>query len=65
MPHCPNFKESQPREFCSICGDGIYAGEEYLKNDDGEYIHYDCIHGIRHLLEWLGYKVEYMEDIFD
>lgn len=48
--------------YCFICSDGIYNGEEYIVNDDGEYIHYDCIQGIRPLLEWLGYDVKIMDD---
>ena len=53
------------KHYCSICGDGIYDGEEYIENDDGEYIHYGCIQGIRRLLDWLGYDVKVMEDDYD
>lgn len=28
--------------YCSICGDGVYDDEEYVKNTDGEYVHYEC-----------------------
>ena len=29
---------------------------------DGDHIHYDCIQGIRWLLEWLGYDVKIITD---
>lgn len=50
------------KHYCSICGDGIHNEEEYIENDDGEYIHYDCIQGTRQLLNWLGYDIKTMED---
>lgn len=46
--------------YCSSCGDGIYNGEEYIKNLDGEYRHYECFHGMRDLLEWLGFDIKTM-----
>ena len=61
-PGCPNYTPPKVKHYCSICGQGIMDGELFLKNIDGEYIHYDCVTGIRHLLEWLGYKIETMED---
>lgn len=61
-PRCPNHKDEKPRHYCSSCGDGIYFGEEYIKNDNNEYRHYDCFFGMRELLEWLGYKIETMEE---
>ena len=45
-----------------ICGNGIYDGEEYIENDNGECRHYDCFTGMRDLLEWLGYEIKTMED---
>ena len=61
--HCPYFSPPKANHYCSICGDGIYEGEEYIINDEGEYRHYDCFYGKRDLLEWLGYEVKTMEDI--
>ncbi len=46
--------------YCSSCGDGIYDGEEYIENLDGEYRHYECFHGMRDLLEWLGFDIKTM-----
>lgn len=62
---CPLYTPLKATHYCSICGEGIYAGEEYVKNDDGDYRHYDCFHNlttIRELLDWLGYQIKIMED---
>ena len=61
-PRCPNYSPVKAIHYCSSCGDGIYEGEEYIKNLDGEYRHYECFHGMRELLEWLGFKIKTMED---
>ena len=61
-PRCPNYVLPKAFHYCSICGDGIYDGEDYIENQDGEYIHYECVQGIRWLLNWLGYEVKTMED---
>ena len=39
-----------------------YAGDEYIKNIDGEYVHRDCIPSIRWLLDWLQYDIKIMEE---
>ena len=62
---CPNYIPPKSKHYCSVCGDGIYDGEEYIVNDDGEYRHYDCFHGMRDLLEWLGYDVMTMEEEYE
>lgn len=62
---CPNYIPQKATHYCSYCGEGIYDGEEYIENQDDEYRHYDCFHGIRDLLEWLGYEVKTMEDNYD
>ena len=53
---------SKTVHYCSSCGDGIYDGEEYIENLDGEYRHYECFHGMRELLEWLGVDIRTMEE---
>ena len=45
--------------YCSICGYGIIEYERYIENN-GEYVHYECIPGIRWLAEWAGLRVEKM-----
>ena len=61
-PRCPNYKEQKASYYCSICGDGILEGEEYIENENGEYRHWECFDGMRDLLEWLGYEIKTMED---
>ena len=62
---CPQYSPPKAAYYCSSCGEGIYTGEEYIENDNGEYKHFDCIYGIRDLSEWLGYKVKIMEDEYE
>lgn len=63
LPQCPNNTIIKSSHYCSFCGDGIKDDEEYIENIHGEYVHYDCIQGIKWLLEWLGYDIKNMEDI--
>ena len=60
---CPLYTPPKSHLYCSICGEGIYDGEEYIENDVGECRHYDCFTGMRDLLDWLGYEVKTMEDV--
>ena len=50
---------------CFICGEVINNGEEYIKNIDGEYGHYDCFNSMRELLEWLGHDIKTKEETND
>lgn len=62
VPQCPNYLPPYTEHYCDECGGGIYEGEEYLENDEGKYMHFECVRGIRHLLEWLGYDVKHMDE---
>ena len=57
VPRCPNYLPHKTKRQCSVCGCGIFGGEEYIENCDGEYMHYGCVQGIRQLLDWLGYDI--------
>ena len=59
VARCPNYTLKKAKHYCSICEECILDGEEYIENDDGEYIHYDCPTA-RELAEFLGYKVQTM-----
>lgn len=59
---CPNYIPPKATHYCSSCSDGIYEGDEYIENLDGEYRHYDCFNSIRELVEWLGGKMRIMEE---
>lgn len=48
--------------YCSICGDGIHDGQEYIKNDSKKYIHWDCWQSCRDLVKWLGYEIKTMDE---
>lgn len=50
-------------EYCVFCGDKIQYGEDYIKNIDNEYIHYDCMYeDSRWFLEWCGCNKGVMEE---
>lgn len=59
---CPDYVPPIADYYCAACGEGIYPGEEYVKNEDNDFIHYECIGGIRELLDFLGYEVETVYD---
>ena len=63
VPGCPNYQAPKAVYYCSICGQGIYEGEEYIDNGS-ERIHFECVSGIRWLLDWLGYDVKEMRDFY-
>ena len=56
---CPNADEPKFNHYCSSCGEGISEGEEYVENDNGEYIHYVCPTA-RELVQFLGYEIQTM-----
>lgn len=60
---CPNYEPPKTIYYCSFCENGIYDGEEYIENPDGEYIHCECIQGLRQLLQWLGCNIKTMDEL--
>ncbi len=62
---CPNYVPKNGLRCCSYCNKEILDGDEYIENPDGEYRHYDCFHGIKELLEWLGHEILTMEDTYE
>lgn len=60
---CPNYIPEKATHYCSFCGNGIYEGEEYIENTDGDFRHYECFYDTKDLLEWLGYEIKTMEEI--
>lgn len=55
---CPNYTSSKAIKHCVICEEGIQNGEEYIENYRNEFVHFECIRGIRWLLNWLGYEIQ-------
>ena len=59
--HCPNYIPPKASHYCSICGEGIYDGEEYIENLYGEYAHWGCVDYGKDLVKFLGYEIKTME----
>lgn len=62
---CPKYTPLKAAYYCSSCGEGIYDGEEYIENMNGEYRHLECVCGTRDLVEWLGYEIQTMENEYE
>lgn len=65
LPGCPNYEPPKANFYCSICGEGIYEGEEYIVNDNFEYAHWDCVDCGRDLADFLGYETKIMKGNYD
>ena len=61
-PRCPLYIPPKASHNCSICGDGILNGEEYIENDCGEYAHWECVDYGRDLARFLGYEIKTMDE---
>lgn len=60
---CPNYVPPNNGYHCSACKEPILNGEEYIKNDDGSYAHWECVWYGRELAKFLGVEIkEMMED---
>ena len=62
VPRCPNFVPLKAAYYCSICDEGIYYGDQYIENYNGDHAHWDCINGIHGLLEFLDCEIKTMEE---
>ena len=60
--HCPNYIPPKAFHYCPICNEGIYGGEEYIENDDGEYAHWECVDYGKDLAKFLGYEIKIMDE---
>ena len=58
---CPNAQPNEVSHYCSICKEGIYNGEEYIVNENGNYAHWECVDYGRDLVRWLGFEIRTME----
>ena len=59
---CPNYSPPKAAYYCSICEEGIYEGDEYIENYNGDHAHWGCIDGTRELLEFLDCEIKTMEE---
>ena len=63
-PRCPNYTPMSCIYNCSICGEGIYPGDEYVENNNYKYAHLDCLDGMttKNLLSWMDMDYKICED---
>lgn len=61
-PRDPNYVPPKSNYICCECKEGIYSGESYIENCNGEYIHVDCIPSSVWLVSWLGHEIKEMEE---
>lgn len=61
----PDYIELPTNHYCSICSYGIFEGDDYVENENGDLAHWECFRDTRHLLEWFGYRVKIMEETKD
>lgn len=57
-PGCPNEESSESRHNCIICDENILIGDDFVKNHNGDYAHYDCVNYIKE-----SFNVEQFFDI--
>ena len=58
---CPNYTPPATDYICSLCGENILMGEEYIVNDCGDYAHLECLTDLQEALGWLGYEIKIMK----
>lgn len=58
---CPYAPKIKSNYHCSICKDGIFNGEEYVENDNGDYAHFECVYSGRDLAKFLGVEIKEMD----
>lgn len=62
-PGCPNYEDPpNAHYYCSVCGEVIIDGEEYIENMSGDKRHYECFYGLRELLRWLDFEIKTMNE---
>lgn len=57
---CPLHEDRKSNYICCYCKEGIFNGDEFIVNSEGEYLHRDCILGYDFLINWLGYDFKEM-----
>lgn len=63
---CPEGHSSTEKSkyTCAECSENIYVDEEYVENENGDVMHYDCCYNLttRQLIEWLGFEIKRIKD---
>lgn len=62
---CPNYSPIVSYKKCSLCGDAIEIGEEYIESHNGNFAHVECcsLYGITDTLIFLDIDVKTMDDL--
>lgn len=62
-PRCPNAPEPEPVKECSVCGDGIFAGDKFYDGPDGAICE-SCIEdlSVRDFIELIGESLSEAEE---
>lgn len=63
IPHdyrCPNAAAPKAIYECDICGEGIYAGADYVEHE-GEHYHVDCL-TVKDALEMGDIPIQVVDD---
>ena len=60
---CPNYSSTALHSKCSLCGDTIEIGEEYVESNNGNVAHVECcsLYGITDAFKFLDIDVKTME----
>lgn len=59
---CPNYIAPKSNYYCSVCNEGIYGGERYIENSQGDFAHWDCICGMYDLADFLEIEIKEMNE---
>lgn len=59
---CPNYEPKKTHMRCSICGEYICVGDEYVLNSIDEIACRDCITAYKDDIEWFGGRIKCAED---
>lgn len=59
---CPDYSPTTTNHICSICKYGIYSGDNYVKNENGDLAHYECFDTVREALEFAGLSIKEMRE---
>ena len=64
-PSDPYFIKDKTGYICCECKEYIQYGDDYVENENGEYIYANCIPSNNWIIGWLGYKIKKLEGNYD
>lgn len=57
---CPSYIPDKSPYSCSLCNEPINYGDEYVKNFDGDYAHWECVEVSKEVCKWFGGMIGFM-----